>query len=161
MDYEKDITIDETALDVEWLNQPKLMMRYGKLSAKAELSVSVAKQNLEVTKAELDKEIRSNPEKFGIEKMTETAVANTIISNPEYKDAMETYNTAVYELSMAKAAVRAFEHKKEALENLVRLFGQQYFAGPTMPRDLSQEKQRFERQKETNVSVSGSLKRNR
>jgi hypothetical protein len=44
--------------------------------------------------------------------------------------------------------------KKEALENLVQLFGQQYFAGPKMPRDLSKKRARKEQQKETNKSIN-------
>jgi len=31
--------------------------------------------------------------------------------------------------------------RKDALENLVRLHGQQYFAGPKMPRDVQWERQ--------------------
>ena len=33
MNYEKEILIDESALDVEWLEQPRLMMRYTRHAA--------------------------------------------------------------------------------------------------------------------------------
>ena len=35
MNYEQDIRIDETSLDVEWLDQPSLMMTYARHSAKS------------------------------------------------------------------------------------------------------------------------------
>jgi hypothetical protein len=56
---------------------------------------------------------------------------------------------------MAQAAVNAFEQRKSALENLVRLFGQSYFAGPKMPRDLHWEKE--EKEKSVNSGIAKHL----
>jgi len=139
MDYEKDTSIDEQGLDVEWLKQPSLMFKYGKHGAQAKLDMDHAKEDLDVTKAQLDRDVRAFPDNYGLNKLTETIVANTIINQPEYKDANDQYLNAKYEYDMAMAAVRAIDQKKTALENLVRLHGQQYFAGPSVPRDLSKE----------------------
>ena len=47
--------------------------------------------------------------------------------------------------------LKAFEQRKDALENLVRLHGQQYFAGPKIPRDLPSEmEKRTNKNKEVN-----------
>ena len=46
---------------------------------------------------------------------------------------------AQYELEVMGAAVRALDQKKSALENLVRLQGQNYFAGPSVPRTIGAE----------------------
>ena len=153
MNYDEDVSIDESALDVEWLNQPRLMMKYGKIVAQADNAVANAKQNLDIIKAGLDKKIRSKPEKFGIEKITETVIFNTILSAPEYIQALGEQNTAIYEYNMARAAISALQHKKEALENLVRLYGQQYFAGPSIPRDLSKEWEQKKKQEDSNKRV--------
>ena len=164
MNYEKDIRIDETALDVEWLEQPKLFMKYAKHSARMAQELEREKEKLDLVRAGLDKEIRTDPEKFGIAKITETAVSNTIISHPEYKEANESYLEMKYEYDIARSAVNAMNMRKEALENLVRLHGMQYFAGPKIPRDLSQEKaRREEQQKQIDGGVASKmkLKRNR
>lgn len=159
MNYDRDITINQDALDIEWLQQPRLMMKYGRYLAEAELELANAKQALDIKKAELDKNIRMYPEEYDIEKVTETAISNAILGNKGYKAAVDECNQCQYEYTMAKNAVKAFEHKKDALENLVRLFGQQYFAGPSVPRDLSKEYQKHEEQKRTDRKMAGTITR--
>lgn len=154
MDYEKDTHIDEQGLDVEWLRQPTLMREYGKYAAKAKLHMDHVKEDLEIMKAQLDKDIRAFPDMYGLNKLTETIVSNTIIIQQDYKDVMNRYLDAKYEYDMTMAAVRAIDQKKTALENLVRLHGQQYFAGPSVPRDLSKEWERRRTQKTANHKVA-------
>ncbi len=161
MNYERDITINQDALDVEWLEQPRLMLKYGRYMAEAELELATAKQNMEVKYAELDKDIRENPGDYGIEKIVEAGVMAAIKMNEGYKSAVKEYNECQYEYTMAKNAVKAFEHKKEALENLVRLFGQQYFSGPSVPRDLSREYQKHQDQKRADRKVAEGMKRSK
>lgn len=139
MDYEKDVNIDPNSLDVEWLEQPNMMLKYGRIAAQTKLDMDKAKEKLEVVKAELDKDIRLNPEKYDIAKLTESVVASTILLQPEYKEASEAYIEATYEFNMARYAVQAISDRKDALENLVKLHGMLYFAGPSVPRDLSKE----------------------
>lgn len=148
MDYEKDMYIDESALDVEWLGQPTLMMRYSRALAKAEKEVSRLKEKIKVTAAVLDKDIRSNPGQYKIDvKLTEAVVNNAIIIQDEYQELQEELIDAQYEVNMLKGAVESIKERKDALQDLVRLHGQQYFAGPSVPRDISFEaKQRFEKQ---------------
>jgi hypothetical protein len=153
MSYEKDTNIDEHGLDVEWLKQSSLMLKYGKHAARMKLDMDHAKEELDVTKAQLDRDIRAFPDNYNLSKLTETIVSNTIIIQPEYKDANNQYLNAKYEYDIAMVAARAIDQKKTALENLVRLHGQQYFAGPTVPRDLSKEWEKTEAQKQTNKKV--------
>jgi len=157
MDFEKDINIDEQALDVEWLEQPRITLQYAKWVADLEERKDRAKELVEVMKAELDKDIRSNPDKYGLAKITEGAVQNTIILQPEYREAQEAYIEAKHESDIAKAAMRAVDTKKMALENLVKLFGLSYFAGPSVPRNLAEE--RAKKQKESNQKVARAMRR--
>jgi len=143
MNYERDIHIDETSLDIEWLEQSALMFKYGTNEADMEREKDLAKERLDLVKADLDKSIRENPEKFGIAKITEAAVSNTIISQDEHKTAYHEFLEIQHEYNIAKVAVRAVAQRKDALENLVRLHGQQYFAGPKIPRDLSEERKAY------------------
>lgn len=163
MDYEKDIHIDPTALDVEWLEQPNLMLQYARVAVTARRDADLAKEELEMVKAELDKDIRTNPDKYGIAKITEGVVTNTILLQLEYKEASEKYINAKYEQEMSRYAAQAISDRKDALENLVKLHGMQYFAGPSTPRDLVGEWDRLqkERRKESNALVSESIKKKR
>jgi len=136
MEYEKDLTIDAEMLDVEWVKQPRLYMKYSELSAQADKECQKAKENLDAVVAQLDSEIRKTAQ-MNETKITEAAIRNTLILRPEYKKAFETYTEKTYQASIISAAVKAFEHRKKALESLVQLWIGSYFSGPKQPRDAS------------------------
>jgi hypothetical protein len=150
MNYEKDVRIDETSLDIEWLEQPSLMLKYGINESDLEKKKDLLKEKLDLTKADLDRKIRENPESFEISKITETVVANTIIMQDEYKEVYHEFLDVQHEYNIAKVAVRAITQRKDALENLVRLHGQQYFAGPKVPRDITKERQNRDETRQAN-----------
>ena len=159
MNYEDDIKIDETALDVEWLNQPRLCLKYSQELAEAKKEVDQAKEKLDVIRADLDKEIRNNPKKFGMEKITEGAIQSNIVIHNLFRTAETRLTEAKYKSEMIRAAVSAIEHRKDALENLVKLYGQQYFAGPKVPRDLSAEALKHAGRKKADAGIAARLKR--
>lgn len=162
MNYEKEIKIDETALDVEWLDQPDKMLKISTELAKAKFELDIALDNLDQVKSKLDKDIRSDPDAYELPKVTDVIVGSAIIRQDEYKEANQEVIQARYNWQIAKGAVDAFEQRKNALENLVRLYGQQYFAGPKAPRDLQAERQMAEEMKQkTNKGVSSKLNRKR
>jgi hypothetical protein len=150
MNYEKDVRIDETSLDIEWLEQSSLMLKYGINESDLEKKKDLLKEKLDLTKADLDRKIRENPESFEISKITETVVANTIIMQDEYKEVYHEFLEVQHEYNIAKVAVRAIAQRKDALENLVRLHGQQYFAGPKVPRDIAKERQNRDETRQAN-----------
>ncbi|MFP4019181.1 MAG: hypothetical protein ACLFUH_08020 [Bacteroidales bacterium] len=161
MNYEQDISIDESALDVEWLEQPDLMRKYTRYQADCKHELDLAQERLDLVRADLDRKIRRFPEDYDINvKLTEAVVSNTIIQNEEYKEAYHEYLEVKYEYEVAKGAVTAIEHRKNSLENLVKLLNLGYFAGPKMPRDLSAEiQQKEESKKRVSNKVGKRLKR--
>jgi hypothetical protein len=159
LNYEQDVNIDPDSLDTEWLEQPRLMMKYAKAAANAKKRVDQAKEQVEVTKAELDRDIRTNPDGFGISKITETVVQNTITLQAGYQEVMADYIEAKYEFDFARYAVQAMQERKDALENLVKLHGMQYFAGPSVLRDLSKEWEAKQKQKESDNKVTMKRKK--
>ena len=161
MNYEKDIRIDPEALDTEWLNQASLTYQYTKHAAVMRKALDLQKEVLNVCKAELDSEIRQDPEKYDIAKITENAVMAAITKSEKYQGAYNIYLEQKYELDIADGAVRALQDKKSALENLVRLHGASYFAGPSIPRDLSKEWEQKEEQKKANAGIGKSMRRTR
>ena len=144
LNYEQDLAIDPHQLDEEWLNQPVLMERYGRLAADAAKERDQVKERMDVVRAEQDNAIREDPAKFGCAKdkagapkTTEAWIAATILTTDEYKKVSGELIEANYNLNLLNSAVRAMEHRKKALEKLVELFGLQYFAGPKEPRLLA------------------------
>jgi hypothetical protein len=157
MNYEEDIRIDETALEIEWLEQPALFMKYSRHAAQMSRELDEVKQNLDIVKAECDRDVRENPDKYNIAKVTEGSVTSAILTSKKYKDAQKDYMDAKFEYDMAQGAVRAFDQRKTALENIVRLHGQQYFAGPKVPRDITYQRQQKEQSAEVDRKVSAGI----
>jgi hypothetical protein len=139
MGFSKDLEIDHNALDVEWLGQPKKFFEVSEELASAREMLDQMKFALEVAEAEVDQDIRANPSAHGLEKVTETAVKAAVVLDSRYEKARKDYIHAKHEADVLAAAVSAFEQRKRALEHLVTLHGQQYFAGPKAPRDLDGE----------------------
>ena len=83
MNYEADIKIEEGCLDIECLNNQKNVEIWTPCS-KMKSNLDKAKESLDFVKAELDNEIRSDPEKFGLEKVTDRALL-TIPLQERYK----------------------------------------------------------------------------
>ena len=111
LNYEEDIRIDHTALDVEWLRQPELMRRYTKHQAKTERAKSEAKEHLQVGKAQIELEIRANPKKFGLEKSTEAAIQSAVLLHPDYQKLSQEFLSAKYEDDIARGAIAAREQQ--------------------------------------------------
>lgn len=163
LNYEQDTRIDPDALDVEWLRQADLMFKYAKHAADCKKEVDDAKERLDVEKARIELNIRTDPESFGLPKVTEAGIQSAVLLTKEYKAAVQAYNEAKYEYEISVAAVRAMDQRKTALENLVKLLGVSYFAGPKAPRDLQNEyfEKDLERagRKEVNSKVKISRKK--
>ena len=128
--YTEILTIDENQLDKEWINQPNLVFKFSKKQASARKEMDAIKNEIEVVKADLDKQLRLAPEAFGILKVTESAISSAIVLQPQYQEVQNKLNNARYELDIYTAMVNALEHKKRALESLVSLHGQNYFSTP-------------------------------
>ena len=159
LNYEQDLHIDQTALDLEWLGQAQLMLKYTEASASARREVDRLKEKLSVVRAESDKHIRSHPNMYSIEKVTESIIQSTIILEDDYQKAQAELIDAQYEWQMMQGAVSAVEQRKQALENMSRLLGLQYFAGPKAPRDLPHEVRQAQQKDRTDRTIQ--IKRRR
>lgn len=122
--------LDQNELDKEWIQQPELYFRHASELAEARREFEKAKAEKELVIAELDKEIRENPQQFGFEKMTEKLVESTIIRQKRYQTATHSYLKAKHEMDVAQVAVDTLEHRKKALEKLVDLWQGSYFSKP-------------------------------
>ncbi len=132
---ERELRIDEHALDREWLSQPRLCLRYGMMLANARRKLEEARNELEVVRADLDKSIRSSPDDYGIAKVTETAIQSAIQSSSAFREAQQRLIDAKYYVDLLGAVMQSIEQKRSALENLVKLFLAGYYGQPKLGDD--------------------------
>lgn len=161
MSLKDDIRIDESAIDIEILQQSELMLEYLHIEADARNDLDRAEDELDVISVELDRDIRRNPEKYEVEKITEPVVSATIKLQKKYSKAHDKALNCKHEYNSAKSAVRAIEVKKTMLENLVKLHGQSYFAGPSVPRDLQAENAKKQRKSNEKIKLKRNKKKDK
>ena len=130
MESELNLNIDENNLLQEWKGQAAMMLDYGIRLADAMQEEDEAKTQLSVVVAELDCSIRNEPEKYGLVKITESALMNTIIVQKAHVEATQTLNEARHKARILKAAVDAIGHRKSALQGMTDLFLRQWYADP-------------------------------
>lgn len=132
---------DKYHLDVEWEHHAEEVYYFLEEMATARQQMDAQKEKLEEVRAELDFAIRKNPVGFGLDKVTETLVANTITLQDEYKAASQNFLEAKDKYNTSTNIVTAMEHKKKALEGLVALHIAGYYAvPPERKEDITREK---------------------
>jgi len=165
MNYVNDMRIDDSSLDVEWLEQAELAIKYGKIWADAHKKLLEADEKLKIIKAELIKKVNKEPQKTtGKDKPTDSDKESYYRTHPQHIKAKQDYIDAQYECDMAEIAKNEVSFtRKAALENLVTLFGQSYFAGPSVPRNIQTERKKRiqERDKNVNQGIASKLIRRR
>lgn len=159
MSYSEDLKIDETSLDLEWLDQANLAMKYGKRFAFAKKRLTEADEKVKVIKAELISEANTNPMKCcKKDKPNAADIEAYYRTHRRHKEAKEEWITAQFECDMAEIAKNEVSFtRKAALEQLVTLYMGNYFAGPKVPRDLTWE--RDQKSKKVNSRISARLNR--
>lgn len=151
--FEKDLRIDPSALDIEWLEQPQKFFKYSKELSYAKRELDRLKQKYEVLKAKIDNKIRSQyPDK----KPTETAIYSMVIQNEEIMQGLKEIADQELVVDLLVGGVKALEQRKSALENEVKLQGMNYFAAPREPRDLIGEYEKRTNDVEISKKIAAS-----
>lgn len=172
LDIEQDRQIDPDSLDVEWLEQANHFYKYSDALDEAvairnnlKTEVERKEKEIDMLKAKLELEIRSNPDAFDLEKVTDSSVKAAILSSDSYEKSLEELfelkselNEAQNKVSALYTDVNTMQEKKEALKNLVVLLNQQYFCTPSIPRNLTQEFQRHRETKKTQSAAREKVK---
>jgi hypothetical protein len=132
----QDRAIDPHQLDVECVRQADIFYNWASLAIDAKFKADEIEEAADTLEAKLQLAVRTNPEDFNIKNVTETAVKCVVATQPELITARTAGRKARHEQMLLDRAVAALEQKKRMLEVLITLHGQQYFAGPSVPRDL-------------------------
>jgi hypothetical protein len=125
-----DFEINRLALDDEWVRQPDLYRRYAEDAADARRLFDEAKNTLTVTRAEVEMDVRENPEDHGLAKVTETAVKTAVEMSAKVQLAEKEVIKTRYAMEVLQGALGALDHKKKALGDLVSLHLADYFSEP-------------------------------
>lgn len=133
---EADKRIDPEQLDVEWIENGDRYHDWAMLMVEAESVMAEAELEADRIKSDLALQCRKNPKDFELEKVTEEAVKAAVAIDPRYLKAQNAYLDARSRYNEMRAAVETMNKKETALVNLVKLHGQQYFCGPSVPHDL-------------------------
>ena len=139
MDFEKDIAIDKFKLDIEWEHQPTLFAYYARKNAEAIAERDRVWQNIKVVKAELMAKILNFHKEQGSKKPTDVAIDAEIRNSDEHKDASENLIDANENVALTDAAKWAIQQKRDALENMVKLFLAGYWADPKIPPEAKEQ----------------------
>lgn len=131
-DHLRDDVLTPNPLDLvkEWAAQPKLYMFWAEKLDEAEDEADAAKRNKSLVEAQVEKMVRDDPDEFGIDKVTDKAIAMSVVRHKHMQEAEEELQSAVSEVRHLKSMIKALSIKKEAIENMVRMHGQKYFAMP-------------------------------
>lgn len=145
-DFEEDLRIDVKALDIECVAQANLFMKYAREAAAANKAAAAADHHAKIVRSELILQAHSKGEKVlgkGVKASMQTVEAY-YRNHPRHIKARDALAEAQFESSVLDGAMRAFLQRQRMLDNLVRLEAQQYFAGPSIPRDLNKEWNMYE-----------------
>lgn len=133
LDVDRVVQFDPNRLDVEWCGQPALRMYWGAKLAEAKADLAEAKANLDVVQAEIDRDIRSDPAKYNLDKITENSIRNVVVVQDRYRKALGALVDAQHSVDVLQSVVSAVDHRKSALEELVKLRLSDYYSECRVP----------------------------
>lgn len=146
LNYKEDVKINEAALDLEWLDQAELAVTYGKEWATIRKKVALLDEKIKVVRSELIRKAWENPEEcLKQPKGSIQTVEAYYRTHKKHKKLKQKLIDAQEELDLVEVAKNEISFtRKSALENMVKLYASDYFAGPNVPRDLSKLRNREE-----------------
>jgi hypothetical protein len=123
--------IDKNNLDRECVRQPKLYHKYAMQLVHRRRDLEQAKARLEIVSAETGQKVRRRAP----DKLTEKMVQEQTLTNGKYIAALKELMDLQHEVNVLVVAVDTLDHRKRALENLVKLRLADYFAEPRVAQD--------------------------
>lgn len=132
------VQIDKLALDKECIRLPGDYLKFAHLSADAKRDLDDAENELKVISAEISRDIRANPEGFGLPKVSEDGIKSMTILQKNHQKALAQITELRHKSELYQGVVWALEHKKRSLTLLVELHGLGYFADVPMTREAKQ-----------------------
>ena len=130
MDYNElrnNLPIDIEALHKCAEEQPVLACEAGELAAEAKADARRVHAALEQKRAEVDKEVRRDPDKYGLAKTTESSIASAVTLHPQVVEANVKAIKADAKVDQFAALRDAYQHRKSMLQMEAQLYIANYF----------------------------------
>ena len=150
-----DFRISGDKLEEEWLKHSVLYWGYSEKSAQAIKKRDLIREDIDQHRAELDRKIRKDPKKYGIEKVTEGAITAAITIDEKSIGLNSSLIDANEAVNRVSGAVKALEHKKRALEKLVELWLAGYYSEPRIKGGGEEKLQEKIQEKRTGLQREG------
>lgn len=125
----QDVKIDKLGLDEAAAEQAGIYYHWAQEAAEARAARDKADNRVEYRKAEIALNLRRNPP--ANVKITEASIAELVCADPEIIELEDKLVEANKKLALAEGALRALDHKKSMIDNLVRLHLAGYYGDPT------------------------------
>jgi len=142
-----DLFINRHDLPTEWENHPHIYMYWAEEYTYAVIDRDKQKDQVELTFADLDGQIRLDPDAHQLEKVTDKSVAEAIKRTQTYQDEVEKLHQSNLVVNRMAAARSAMDHKRKALDAMTTLLINQFYNSNTVPSDGtirgSRSQQRF------------------
>lgn len=169
LNYKQDVQIDINALDIEWLKQTELEQAYIEQASHLRKEARLAEEEVKTVRSELISEANEDPQECcNKDKPNAGDIEAYYRTHKKYKQAKQEFIEAQEAAQVADDMKNLIHFTRvKALENLVQLNGQGYFAGPSTPRNINRElerreeqkKEREEKKKERISKLSSKMKR--
>ena len=171
-DFKRDKRVDKEKLDWEWERHSVIYSHWGALARMAQSKVDrlsniveLREAELKEVKAKMDLDIRSNPDGYGLGKITENVVASAILLTPEYKEALKRLFDAKEELIQAKDELAKFElawktidQRRSALKGLTETWVGGYWDKPSISEE-AKEKARKRMKERMSDELKGKMRK--
>jgi hypothetical protein len=128
--------VDELTVGEHWHKHADVFADIAEQHAEAKLDLAELEAELEVCEATLDLKIRKDPEKFGIEKIAEAAVKARITIDKKVQELQAEIRQQEHRVNVLSGWIKSLENKRKAMENIVTLRGQSYYAEPRVSQEV-------------------------
>lgn len=127
LSYKEDMKVDRFNLEIELERHTHIYLKYMDLEVEAQDIRDKLERRVDLIKAEMDAKVRSNPKRYGIEKISEGAIKSVVIKSQQYQEAEEEYLRAVKRARTLSGIMKGMEHRKASLKELTSLFTNGYY----------------------------------
>jgi hypothetical protein len=155
----QDMEVDQYALERGWQEQSNLYCKYVSefpevLAERDSLNMDLkdAKDELKITEAELELDVRRYPEKYGLKKATDSAVSAVVSIQQQRKSVLLKISTIQREIINVEKKINHLEgikaallDRRKALEGLTTLFVNNYYSDSPQAALLKRGSNRLER----------------
>lgn len=140
-------------LDDECEQQPGLYAEAADALADAKEALARKEAQKEVVRAETELKIRRDPARYNINKVTDKVIKASVEVHPDVQKIIKLVIKAQHRVDILSGHCRALEHKKQSIEDLVKLEARDYFSKPS-PKLNEKEQENLKRRKRGKVRKS-------